>query len=161
MHVFLFGHSVAEEHIPYLRELLQGISAEQFETSIYTPFRDSLKDAVPEVSDLNPLDSIDKTAIDIVITLGGDGTILKAVTLIGERQIPILGTASTLNTQGNLSSNLYDHIVIADSAATAELQDTPEILDVRSVATSPKVFYQTVSDHLPLRARFRSDIDDD
>ena len=70
---------------------LQGISAEQFETSIYTPFRDSLKDAVPEVSDLNPLDSIDKTAIDIVITLGGDGTILKAVTLIGERQIPILG----------------------------------------------------------------------
>jgi hypothetical protein len=75
--------------------------------------------------------------------------------------IPVRGTASTLNSSGNLSSNLYDHIVIHDTAATRELVDTPEILDVRDVAADPRTFYRTVSDHLPIRARFRSDVDDD
>jgi len=76
-------------------------------------------------------------------------------------QIPVLGTASTLNSSGNLSSNLYDHILIHDTTATRELVDIPEILDVRDVAADPRTFYRTVSDHLPIRARFRSDVDDD
>jgi len=75
---------------------------------------------------------------------------------------PVLtvGTASTLNSQGALA-NLYDHVLIFSQAATQELIANPEILDVRDVAMSPAVFYQTVSDHLPIRATFRSGPDDD
>jgi hypothetical protein len=53
------------------------------------------------------------------------------------------------------------HVLIFSQATTQELISSPEILDVRDVATSPAVFYQTVSDHLPIRARFRSGPDDD
>jgi hypothetical protein len=75
---------------------------------------------------------------------------------------PVLtvGTASTLNSAGEVA-NLYDHLLIFDQAATSELQANPEILDVRDLATSRPIFYQTVSDHLPIRARFRSGPDDD
>jgi hypothetical protein len=56
---------------------------------------------------------------------------------------------------------MYDNRLISDQAATGDLDGSPEILDVRDVATSPAVFYQTLSDHLPIRARFRSGPDDD
>jgi hypothetical protein len=71
------------------------------------------------------------------------------------------GTGSTLNTAGERTTNLYDHLLIGDQAVTSELQSNPEILDVRDVATTRPVFYRTVSDHLPIRARFRSGPDDD
>jgi hypothetical protein len=72
-----------------------------------------------------------------------------------------VGTGSTLNDTGARTTNLYDHVLIFDQAATSELDGSPEILDVRDVATSPATFWQTVSDHLPIRARFRSGPDDD
>lgn len=76
---------------------------------------------------------------------------------------PVLtvGSGSTLNTSGARTTNLYDHVLIFSQGATQELMGSPEILDVRDVATSPAVFYQTVSDHLPIRAQFRSGPDDD
>jgi hypothetical protein len=36
-----------------------------------------------------------------------------------------------------------------------------EVLDVRGVASSNQLFFQTVSDHLPAIARFRVAADDD
>ena len=80
--------------------------------------------------------------------------------VLGQAMLTV-GTGSTLNTAGALTTNLYDNLLISDQAATSELDGSPEILDVRDVATSPAVFYQTVSDHLPVRARFRSGPDDD
>lgn len=76
---------------------------------------------------------------------------------------PVLtvGSGSTLNTSGARTTNLYDHVLIFSQAATQELIGSPEVLDVRDVATSPAVFYQAVSDHLPIRAQFRSGPDDD
>ncbi len=76
-------------------------------------------------------------------------------------QVETLGSGSTLNTLGERTANLYDHLLLFDRAATQEMVGSPEITDVREVAASPKVFYTTVSDHLPLRAQFRSGPDDD
>jgi endonuclease/exonuclease/phosphatase family metal-dependent hydrolase len=36
-----------------------------------------------------------------------------------------------------------------------------EVLDVRNVAADPKAYFQTMSDHLPIAARFRVGADDD
>jgi hypothetical protein len=72
-----------------------------------------------------------------------------------------VGSGSTLNTSGARTTNLYDHVLPFSQGASQELMGNPEILDVRDVATSPAVFYQTVSDHLPTRAQFRSGPDDD
>ena len=67
----------------------------------------------------------------------------------------------TLNTQGSRTDNLYDHVLVHDPNATAEMIGNAVVLDVRGVSSSPKDFYQTVSDHLPIMVRMRAGGPDD
>jgi len=77
------------------------------------------------------------------------------------RPIDTIGTGSTLNSNGAITNNLYDHLVIADLASTNERIGPATVLDVRSVAADPRTFFRTVSDHLPIVAKFRVGPDDD
>jgi len=91
MHVLLFGKTVTDQNAPYLEDLFIALKAEKIRTSIYAPYKEILVVEHPETEDIPALETLDNTDVDIVITLGGDGTILQAVTLIGPREIPILG----------------------------------------------------------------------
>jgi len=72
------------------------------------------------------------------------------------------GTGSTLNSNGVRTANLYDHLLVSDSHATSELVMSAQVLDVRKKASTNKMFYKTVSDHLPIVGRFlRNRSDDD
>jgi hypothetical protein len=72
------------------------------------------------------------------------------------------GTGSTLNSSGVRTANLYDHLLVRDSHATSELVVPAQVLDVRKKASTNKMFYKTVSDHLPIVGRFiRNRSDDD
>jgi endonuclease/exonuclease/phosphatase family metal-dependent hydrolase len=71
------------------------------------------------------------------------------------------GSGSTLNTGGDITANLYDHIMVRDQAATTEMRGDAVVLDVRSMASSPSAFYTTVSDHLPIVVELKSSADDD
>ncbi|HUF10889.1 MAG TPA: hypothetical protein VMO47_16335, partial [Rhodothermales bacterium] len=78
------------------------------------------------------------------------------------REIPTVGTGSTLNGSGERTQNLYDHLIVNDSDATAEQIGSAEVIDVRAEAASNEVFFDTVSDHLPIVARFNlAGVDDD
>ncbi len=74
------------------------------------------------------------------------------------REVPTSGAGSTLNGSGERTQNLYDHLVVSSTAATAEQIGAAEILDVRAEATDKRTFFRTVSDHLPLVARFRTSL---
>ena len=76
-------------------------------------------------------------------------------------QVRTLGAGSTLNSLGERTANLYDHLLLFDRSATREMLGSPEVLDVREVAATPREFFRTVSDHLPVRALFRAEGDDD
>lgn len=91
MHVLLFGPAVSDHHTPHLQDLFQQLRAEKIKASLYAEFAQSFIEAVPEASDLDQVDSFEGAEIDTVITMGGDGTILKAVNLIGPQEIPIMG----------------------------------------------------------------------
>lgn len=71
------------------------------------------------------------------------------------------GMGSTLNTKGERTANRYDHVLLHDSVATKELALKAQVIDVRKYAASPKLFYQTVSDHLPVTGRFVRYAEDD
>jgi len=71
------------------------------------------------------------------------------------------GTGSTLNSDGEITDNLYDHVLVRDPVATSEMVGNAQVLDVRDVAGSPAEFYRTVSDHLPIAVRLRVDGEDD
>ena len=81
----------------------------------------------------------------------------QAITVTDKTQ----GTGSTLNDQGERTDNLYDHFLVLDLEATSEMIGNPEVLEVRGVAASNKVFFRTVSDHLPVSVRMRCSGPDD
>lgn len=91
MHVLLYGQAVADTHLPYIQELISCLQAEQITTSIYVPYGSMLDEKITVPDTISRLETFNDSDVDIVITLGGDGTILKAVTLIGQRETPILG----------------------------------------------------------------------
>jgi len=94
MRILIFSKRVANKHLLYIKELLEALQNENIEIAIYRPYHDELKTQIAIADDVILFDStedFDKYKIDFVITLGGDGTILKAVTLIQDKQIPILG----------------------------------------------------------------------
>jgi hypothetical protein len=62
------------------------------------------------------------------------------------------GSGSTLNSTGARTDHLYDHLLVWDLVATPELDAKAEVLDVRDWAASDEAFFDTVSDHLLLRA---------
>jgi endonuclease/exonuclease/phosphatase family metal-dependent hydrolase len=60
------------------------------------------------------------------------------------------GTGSTINADGAITDNLYDHVVVApDEPLAAELAPA-QVLDVRGVAHDAS-YFSSVSDHLPIR----------
>lgn len=69
--------------------------------------------------------------------------------------------ATTLNSSGGLSSNLFDHLLVHDEGASSELIGDAEIIDVRGEAANEQTFFQTASDHLPIRVRVRTSGPDD
>jgi NAD+ kinase len=94
MRILIYSQHVAQEHLQYIKELFLSIQKENIEIAIYRPYYDELKSLISISDDVllfESSDDFDKYKIDFVITLGGDGTILSAVTLITDRQIPILG----------------------------------------------------------------------
>lgn len=78
-----------------------------------------------------------------------------------EARVSTTGPGSRLDENGALADAPDDHLVIADVDATVEMIDTARVLDVRSEAASPKAFYTTCSDHLPLLLRLRTTGPDD
>lgn len=77
------------------------------------------------------------------------------------RAIAASGEGSTLNATGTRTENIYDYLLLHDARETHEMIDNPEILDVRGYATTNEAFFKTVSDHLPVVARFKTDGSDD
>ena len=71
------------------------------------------------------------------------------------------GTGSTLNTQGNRTTNLYDHLIVRSDIQTSERAGRLAVLDVREAAVSNRVFHSTISDHLPIVGVFNITNDDD
>jgi exonuclease III len=64
------------------------------------------------------------------------------------------GAGSTLNMAGEITANLYDHLLVVHEDASAEVLGNCE---VRDVAASTADFLLTVSDHLPIVVRVAAD----
>jgi endonuclease/exonuclease/phosphatase family metal-dependent hydrolase len=82
-------------------------------------------------------------------------------TLLPNFQDRTTGSGSTLNHSGDVTANLYDHVLVRDGQATAEMQGNATVLDVRPVAGSPSAYFSTMSDHLPIVVVLKASKDDD
>ncbi|MDX1478228.1 MAG: NAD kinase [Saprospiraceae bacterium] len=95
MRILIYGQRVAEKQLPYIQDLLLTIDEEEMECLVHTPYLEKLNAHVKVPARAKAFDGTDAdfaaNNIDFVISLGGDGTILSAVTMIKDRQLPVLG----------------------------------------------------------------------
>jgi NAD+ kinase len=94
MRIALFGKNFGDTCNTVVYDLLKKLLEKKISIVIYSPFRQYLIDdkkfafqfesEFKDHSDLN-------TEIDFLISIGGDGTFLEAITFIREKNIPIIG----------------------------------------------------------------------
>ncbi|MCB0661559.1 MAG: NAD kinase [Saprospiraceae bacterium] len=94
MQVVVFGKQVKEKNIPYIQTLIDVLQEANINVFIYTDYLKQIEGKVQFKKDVGSFEgyldfSVKK--IDFLITLGGDGTILAATTLIRDSNVPILG----------------------------------------------------------------------
>jgi NAD+ kinase len=94
MQVVVFGKQFKDKDLPYVQEVFDALSASGFNTYVYTPY---LQEIAQKVKFPGPYAAFDGHLdflvhrIDFVIVLGGDGTMLSAVTLVRQSEVPMLG----------------------------------------------------------------------
>lgn len=108
-----FNHSV----IPYVEFLFDFLNRNKVEISIYEPFYQFLKPHINFHSHCSTYSSHDDLGKDIcfLLSLGGDGTMLSAVSIVRDSGIPIAGiNFGRLGFLANISKNeiemAFDHI---------------------------------------------------
>jgi NAD+ kinase len=113
MKVALFGKVYAINQREYLQLLIDELIKRGSEIIVYEPYFRTIGDDVNfdgEISFFSTNDDISKD-VDILFSIGGDGTILDTVSIVRDSGIPILGI--NLGRLGFLSSVSKDEIIYA------------------------------------------------
>ncbi|MCX6266465.1 MAG: NAD kinase [Bacteroidetes bacterium] len=113
MNIALFGKTVTDAVLPFIQELVDALNSMNECTFIYQPYYVSLQNKIvfPASPVLFTLQAEIENKVDCLFSIGGDGTILDAVDLIGNSGIPVTGI--NLGRLGFLSSISKEHIISA------------------------------------------------
>jgi len=116
MKIALFGIDVQEESMSHIQGLIGKLEIDNGVIYIYQPFYGALSGRVTFCK--NPIIFNNKEEIqgkvDLIFSIGGDGTILSAITLVRDSNIPLIGI--NLGHMGFLSSISQDQILFAIDA---------------------------------------------
>lgn len=94
MQVVVYSKLLKEQDIPHVQNLFDALHDEQISVYVYGPYLDTLKQYIRFRQDVGRFEGYPDFKVrkfDFVITLGGDGTILGATTLVRDSGVPILG----------------------------------------------------------------------
>lgn len=136
MNITVYGNTAQSARIAELALFLRHLASSGHRVCIWRPFDEYLRGLNGSVAELTPVDAPPADA-DIVLTLGGDGTLLHAAAWCGDRRIPLLG----VNT-GHLgfltSYSLSDtHLLLADLGTDRLLAERRTLLRVESPDAPP------------------------
>ena len=93
MRIAIYGREFQPSVIPHVKHLFEYLVDKNIEIWVYNPFHEFLQsqfECAFNFSTYNTYQEI-KDHIDIMLSLGGDGTMLSAVSLIKDSGIPIAG----------------------------------------------------------------------
>ena len=92
MKIALFGNEFSPNYIKYIKHLIQKLENEKIEILVQQQFYDFLQENISFSENIQTFDRISaQDRIDFLFSIGGDGTLLRAVTYVRDSNIPILG----------------------------------------------------------------------
>jgi NAD+ kinase len=94
MQVAIFGRNLKAQDVGYVQNLFDLLHQHGISTCVFTPYLREIEPIIRfknQVSVFTYHSELTTAAFDFVITLGGDGTILDAVTYVHNSGVPILG----------------------------------------------------------------------
>jgi len=91
MRVIVYSKNCKEKNRPYYQQLFNALKAKSIQYCVYTDIAQKLPDTTDGITVINNHQDLADYKPNIMITLGGDGTILSATNLIKGLSIPILG----------------------------------------------------------------------
>jgi NAD+ kinase len=94
MKIFLYSQLFKDKDRQYVLDLFSVIEEQNIEVSIMIGYVEQLKSAdikLPQHSVVSSYDELLLEKPDMVVTLGGDGTILSAIDVVRDSGIPVLG----------------------------------------------------------------------
>src|SRR5215470_7084478 len=93
MKVAIYSRIIDEEEQQEMQRLLDELKGKKILSTIHHSFYEKIQSTIqfpPGTSVFHKSEDLDET-IDFVISLGGDGTLLDTVSLVRDKNIPILG----------------------------------------------------------------------
>src|SRR5688572_11095901 len=102
MNVLLYGQVYKPTHRDCLLDVLHTLQQEGLSAYAYMPYWEQTDRTIKEYAGIQPFIDFDQTPVDVLMAFGGDGTVLGAISMINEREVPIMGI--NLGRLGFLSS---------------------------------------------------------
>lgn len=93
MRIAIYGREFNDTVLPYVQEVFDALAFYQIKTSIHLKYSDFIKDKVklfPEITVFKDCKELLQQA-DVLISLGGDGTLLDTLSLVRDSGIPVIG----------------------------------------------------------------------
>jgi len=92
MIIGIYGTEFRENFTPYMQQLLDKLQKEGVGISIYAPFARYLKEIVTLPASFDTFErNEDVDPLDMLLSIGGDGTFLKTIGIIQDSGTPVLG----------------------------------------------------------------------
>ena len=94
MQIVVYGKILKAKDLPFIQDFFNIVHAEDLTVFVYTPYLEKLQGRITFKKDVGSFQShldFKTRKIDFVISLGGDGTILNAITLVRNSGVPIMG----------------------------------------------------------------------
>jgi NAD+ kinase len=93
MKIALFGKTVSEENIRFIKQIFEQLENHRINLVIYEPFFNQLAGLLNLNSSLQTFNEHDgiKKDVDFLFSIGGDGTFLDTITFVKDSGIPVLG----------------------------------------------------------------------
>ncbi|HHB52231.1 MAG TPA: NAD kinase [Saprospiraceae bacterium] len=94
MQVVIYSRRLKEKDIPFVQTLFDELSQMNINAFVYAPYKEQLYGNIQFQNDIGTFDGymdFKVKKIDFLITLGGDGTMMDATTIVRDSGIPIIG----------------------------------------------------------------------
>lgn len=114
MQVVVYGKQYKDKDLPFIQALVDALHAEEAITYVYAPYLNEIEGDVQWKGAYAPFEGypdFETRNIDFMIVLGGDGTMLNAVTVVRDSGVPMLGI--NLGRMGFLNSIEKSHVADA------------------------------------------------